>query len=395
MNICIVNFSYADDNDFEYVWIDEAVEEVYTTDELQILSNSAVIYDRTSKTVIWGKNEDTPVPMASTTKIMTALVMVDELGEEGLKKEVEVCQEAANTGGSSLGIKTGDKLTFNDLLYGLMLPSGNDAAVQIAISIAGSVEEFANLMNKKAEDIGLENTKFVTPHGLDREGHYTTARELAIITDYAISNPIIAKVVSTERHMVNINGYTKALSNSNELLGYLNGVTGVKTGYTSGAGRCLVTSVERNGFNIIVVVLGADTKKIRTKDSIKLIEYTYKNYELRNLEELIIDEYMNWCRINKDRIYIYKGIQTKTEVYLCDVKYKEIPVMKNRQININSEVKTYFEAPLYKDTYVGKIVAEIDGKVIEEVLIKSKETIKRKEVFDYFMEFTNLYKQVI
>ncbi len=395
MSICILNFSYADDNDFEYVWIDEAVEEVQTTEGIEILSNSAVIYDRTSKTVIWGKNEDTPVPMASTTKIMTALVMVEELGEEGLKQQVEVCQEAASTGGSTLGIKTGDKLTFNDLLYGLMLPSGNDAAVQIAISIAGSVEEFADLMNKKAQEIGLENTRFVTPHGLDREGHYTTAKELAIITDYAISNPIVAKVVSTKKYTVNINGYPKVLSNSNELLGYLNGVTGVKTGYTSGAGRCLVTSVERDGFNIIVVVLGADTKKIRTKDSIKLIEYTYKNYELRNLEEIIRDEYNNWCKINKNRIYIYKGIQTKTEVYLCELKYKEIPVMKNKQITINSEVKTYFEAPLHKDTYVGKIVAEIDGNVIEEVMIKSKETIRRKEVFDYFIDFTNLYKQVI
>ena len=316
LNFSITSFAVEDPDEWNYIWLDEAIEEGQTIEIPTIYSRSAVIYDRTSKTVIWGKNENQEVPMASTTKIMTAIVMVEELGEEGLKNQVEVCQEAANMNGSSLGIKTGDKITYYDLLYGLMLPSGNDAAVQIAISISGSVEEFTKLMNIKADELGLKNTHFVTPHGLDREEHYTTAKELAIITDYALSNPIISKVVSTKKYTVTINGYPKTISNSNELLGYLDGVTGVKTGFTNGAGRCLVTSVNRNGFEIITVVLGADTKKIRTKDSIKLIEYTYKNYELRNIEELIQNEYRNWCYLNKKRIYVYKGIKTNPEVCL-------------------------------------------------------------------------------
>ena len=142
-----------------------------------------------------------------------------------------------------------------------MLCSGNDAAVQIAISIAGSVENFSNLMNQKAQNLGLNNTHFVTPHGLDRDAHYTTAYELAIITDNALKNSKIRQVVSTKEYTVNINGYPKAISNTNELLGYLNGVKGVKTGYTSKAGRCLVSYVERDGFELITVVLGADTRK--------------------------------------------------------------------------------------------------------------------------------------
>lgn len=396
LNFNIVNISYAiDDNEFDYVWIDEAIEEGKTIKDPEVLSRHAVIYDRASKTVIWGKDEMTETPMASTTKIMTAIVMCEELGEERMQETVEVCKEAAYTNGSSMGIKTGDKVTYHDLLYGLMLPSGNDAAVQIAISIAGSVENFAGLMNKKAEELGLEHTHFVTPHGLDRESHYTTAKELAIITDCALSNPMIAKVVSTESYTVTINGYPKTLNNSNELLGYLNGVTGVKTGYTSGAGRCLVTSSNRDGFEIITVVLGSDTKKIRTKDSIRLIEYAYKNYQLKNIEELVQDEYREWCKLNQKRIYVNKGVKTNPEIYLEEIQNKIYPITQNTNIMIDSEVETNYEAPMEANTVVGKITVQIDGKLIEEIEIKTKEEIKRKEIKEYFIQFMEIFKQVI
>lgn len=396
LNFNIVNISYAiDDNDFDYVWIDEAIEEGKTIKDPEVLSRHAVIYDRASKTVIWGKDEMTETPMASTTKIMTAIVMCEELGEERMQETVEVCKEAAYTNGSSMGIKTGDKVTYHDLLYGLMLPSGNDAAVQIAISIAGSVENFAELMNEKAKELGLEHTHFVTPHGLDRESHYTTAKELAIITDCALSNPMIAKVVSTESYTVTINGYPKTLNNSNELLGYLNGVTGVKTGYTSGAGRCLVTSSNRDGFEIITVVLGSDTKKIRTKDSIRLIEYAYKNYQLKNIEELVQDEYREWCKLNQKRIYVNKGVKTNPEIYLEEIQNKIYPITQNTNIMIDSEVETNYEAPMEANTVVGKITVQIDGKLIEEIEIKTKEEIKRKEIKEYFIQFMEIFKQVI
>lgn len=396
LNFNIVNISYAiDDNDFDYVWIDEAIEEGKTIKDPEVLSRHAVIYDRASKTVIWGKDEMTETPMASTTKIMTAIVMCEELREERMQETVEVCKEAAYTNGSSMGIKTGDKVTYHDLLYGLMLPSGNDAAVQIAISIAGSVENFAGLMNKKAEELGLEHTHFVTPHGLDRESHYTTAKELAIITDCALSNPMIAKVVSTESYTVTINGYPKTLNNSNELLGYLNGVTGVKTGYTSGAGRCLVTSSNRDGFEIITVVLGSDTKKIRTKDSIRLIEYAYKNYQLKNIEELVQDEYREWCKLNQKRIYVNKGVKTNPEIYLEEIQNKIYPITQNTNIMIDSEVETNYEAPMEANTVVGKIIVQIDGKLVEEIEIKTKEQIKRKEIREYFIQFMELFKEVI
>ena len=241
-----------------------------------------------------------------------------------------------------------------DLLYGLMLKSGNDAAVAIAETVGGSVEGFAELMNAKSKELGLDNTHYVTPHGLDDPEHYTTAYELAKLADYALENEVFAKTVNTKEYTVTINGYPKAISNTNELLGYLDGVNGVKTGFTNNAGRCLVTSIGRNGFDIITVVLQADTKKIRTEDSIKLIEYVYNNYEPVNIKEIIDDKFNQWCKINKDRIQINKCKINKLELYLSDLDNDVIPIKKDDKDKLDIEINNiyYFEAPLEKNTII-------------------------------------------
>ena len=183
--------------------------------------------------IIWGKNETKRTPMASTTKIMTAIVAIEN--NDNLNQIVIVSTKAAGTGGSRLGLKKNDQVTLNDLLYGLMLVSGNDAAVSIAEFVGGSVEGFADLMNNKAQELGLENTHFVTPHGLDDPEHYTTAFELAKLADYALNNETFSKIVGTKECTIHINNNYKNLRNTNELLGYLNGVNGVKTGFTNNA----------------------------------------------------------------------------------------------------------------------------------------------------------------
>ena len=275
----MIGIVYADDELEELLENEELNESISvsneSTDEPIINSRIGVIYDRKSGRVIWGKNDNKRVAMASTTKIMTCIIVLENAN---LNEEVTVSSRAAGTGGSRLELKKGDKITIHDLLYGLMLRSGNDAAVALAEHVGGDKEGFAKLMNNKAKELGLKDTHFVTPHGLDNPEHYTTAYELAQITDYALKNETFAKIVNTKDYTISINGYSKGLTNTNELLGYLQGVNGVKTGFTNNAGRCLVTSVNRNNFEIITVVLGADTKKIRTADSIKLIEYAYKNY---------------------------------------------------------------------------------------------------------------------
>ena len=269
---------------------------------------------------------------------------------------------------------------------GLCFARGNDAAVQIAVSIADSVEEFANLMNQKAKELGLENSHFITPHGLDKEEHYTTAYELAIMADYALNIEKFSEVVRTRTYTVCIDGNYKTITNTNELLGYLNGVNGVKTGFTNGAGRCLVTSVERNGFNIITVVLGADTKKIRTQDSIKLIEYIYSNYELINFEELINKEYNSWLEINKNRINVYKGKSSNVKIDLDDYKYKIYPVKKDsiKDIKVEADnVQTNFEAPVCKDTQIANLCVSIGELELMNIKILTIENIERRDIKNY------------
>lgn len=256
--ICMV---YADDEEEQIEDLGEALETVATVDEKEPTLNSktAIVMDRKSKRIIYGKNENKRVAMASTTKIMTAIIVIENAN---LEDEVTISAKAGSIGGSRLGLKKDDKITVKNLLYGLMMRSGNDAAVALAEYVGGSVQGFAEKMNAKAKELKLQNTHFVTPHGLDDPDHYTTAYELAIITDYAMENEIFAKIVSTQNYTVSINGYTKSLNNTNELLGVLQGVKGVKTGFTNNAGRCLVTCTNRDGFEIITVVLGADTKNL-------------------------------------------------------------------------------------------------------------------------------------
>ena len=262
-----------------------------TLEASAINSRSCIVFDRNSQMILYGKNEQKQVKMASTTKIMTAIIVIENAN---LEETIEVSKKAANTGGSRLGLKTGDKIKISDLLYGLMLVSGNDAAVALAEHVGGNIEGFANLMNEKAKELNLKNTHYESPHGLDSDGHYTTAYELAKLTDYALKNRIFSKIVGTKNYAITINGYSKSLSNTNELLGNLDGVYGVKTGFTNGANRCLVTSCKRDNMDIICVVLGADTKKFRTQDSIKLIEFAFNNFTYINVNDIANEDFEKW-----------------------------------------------------------------------------------------------------
>lgn len=392
--ILILNIScpiiYADDEEEEEYKQNEINELIVEsaakpTEEPKINARSAIIYDRTTKEIIWGKNETDKRPMASTTKIMTAIVVLEN---SNLSDVVTISKKAAGTGGSRLKISTGDKITINDLLYGLMLRSGNDAAVALAEYVGGSIEGFANLMNKKAKEIGLNNTNFVTPHGLDNENHYTTAYELAVLTDYALNNETFAKIVNTKSISININGNSRNIYNTNELLGYMQGVDGVKTGFTNGAGRCLVTSCTRDNNQIITIVLGCDTKKQRTSDSSKLIEYAFKNYTRINLEEKIQKEFENWKQINSKRIYINKAKNQEINLELEEIHKKVIPIKIGEEKNIKIEINAIYnyEAPVEKGEKIGNIIVKNNEKIIDSIDIKCSKKVEKKDIFSYLVE---------
>ena len=331
----ISNFSLCDDlDDNEVIDVDSEIVSLNSSkNEIKspdTNSRACVVIDRNTNTILYGKNEKQKRKMASTTKIMTATVIIENFN---LNDTIEVSKKAAGTGGSRLGLKFGDKITINDLLYGLMLRSGNDAAVALAEYAGGSIEGFAELMNKKASELGLTNTHFETPHGLDSDDHYTTAYELAILSNYALNNPTFAQIVGTKNYTITINGYPKQLNNTNELLGNLNGVYGVKTGFTNGANRCLVTACKRNDMDIICVVLGADTKKFRTLDSIKLINYVFDNFEPVNIKNLIDNNFKNWKKENLNKIIINKGSSQNIDLKL---EYIDKAIIRIRKDLIDS-----------------------------------------------------------
>lgn len=394
-NICLAD----DIEEEEGITAEEIQKEVLETavkpvTEPSLNARSAIVYDRTTQTILYEKNSNTKRPMASTTKIATAIVTIEQAD---LNKVVTVSKKAAGTGGSRLGLKANDKLTLGDLLYGLMLCSGNDAAVAIAETVGGSIEGFAKLMNEKAQELGLVSTHFVTPHGLDNSEHYTTAYELVKLTDYALQNRTFASIVNTKNRTITINGYPKTISNTNELLGNLQGVNGVKTGFTNGAGRCLVTSCSREGKQIITVVLGDDTKKLRTSDSIKLIEYAFQNFEDTNIQEIARKEFEEWKQINENRITVQKGTKNaKIEVYLEPIKNSIIPIRKDKEnvVEVTIEGNLVLQAPVPQDTVVGYLTIKIEGKELERVAIKLKETIKKKNIWEYFAECIIQYSKV-
>ena len=394
LSIFLSTYVFADDADEENLnpaELETLVVESGTkpTNEPNLNAKSAVIYDSITKQIIWGKNENDRRAMASTTKIMTAIVVIENSNPSDV---VTISKKAAATGGSRLKIKAGDKITVNDLLYGLMLRSGNDAAVALAEHVSGNLTVFADLMNEKAKDLGLKNTHFITPHGLDNSLHYTTAYELALLTDYALSNDTFAKIVNTKSTTININTSSRTINNTNELLGYINGVNGVKTGFTNNAGRCLVTSCARNNNKIITVVLGCDTKKQRTSDSINLIEYAFQNYKKVNLEELVQKEFENWKKINLERVYINKAKSHAICVSLNEIVKKQITIKNEEEKDILIETNAIynFEAPLKKGTKIGNIIVKNKDEIIETIDIVCSSTIEKKDVFSYFKELISV-----
>lgn len=220
--------------------------------DISVAAKSAVLIDAASNSVIYEKNSGDRLPMASTTKIMTALVAIES---PAFGSDVTVDAAACGVEGSSVYLREGEHFTMEELLYALLLNSANDAATQIAIATAGSVEAFADLMNEKAAELGLTDTHFTNPHGLDNEEHYTSARDLAIIASAALRNPTFRQICSTYRHTIGTGESTRYLLNHNRMLKLYKDAIGVKTGFTKRSGRCLVSAAERDGVMLVAVTL--------------------------------------------------------------------------------------------------------------------------------------------
>ncbi|MBS5951663.1 MAG: D-alanyl-D-alanine carboxypeptidase [Clostridium sp.] len=245
------------DSDFETLDIVEEVSDISLEDinpskPLRVSARNAIALDAKTKEVLWDQNGYEIVPMASTTKILTCLIAINY---GNLDRKVTISKNAASIRGSTVGFRSGEEVTMRELLFGLMFRSGNDAAIAIAEDIGGSIEGFSNIMNDFAKSIGILDSHFESPHGLDSAKHYSSAYDLAILTSKSMEYPEFRECVGEKTISKDKYNFTRDYSNINKILHRIPEANGVKTGYTGGAGKCLVSSVNHNGRNIIIVVL--------------------------------------------------------------------------------------------------------------------------------------------
>jgi len=319
---------------------------------LELSASSAVLIDGEHGAVIYSQNADARRTMASTTKIMTAICAI-ESGD--LDRKVKIAPEAVGVEGSSIYLKHGEELTLRELVYGLMLNSGNDAAVAIACGVSGSVKDFAELMNRKALEIGASNSGFQNPNGLDEDGHYTTALDLAKITVYALKNEEFRKIVSTYQTTIpgSDPGTVRYLTNHNKLLKNMEGCIGVKTGFTKKSGRCLVSAAERGGLTLVAVTLNAPDD---WNDHIRMMNYGFEKVEKKKLVSK--GEYLQ-------RVNIIGGDEPFADI-VCGEDFF-VPAVLGKCYVTRYKAKRNVKAPLKKGMEAGSVEFYLDNRLIGSV----------------------------
>ena len=336
--------------------------------EASTSARAMCVMEQSSKRVLYSKNQSAKLPMASTTKIMTAITAIENCDD--LDKTFEITPKAVGISGTSLYLRKGEVMSIRDLLYGLMLVSGNDASVAIGEHISGSSKKFVDLMNETARKIGAKNSHFDNTHGLDSPTHYTTAEDLALITSHALENDIFKEIVSTKNTKItNTAGKTRYLRNKNKLLTSLEGCCGVKTGFTDDAGRCLVSACERDGMTLVCVVLNCGPM---FEESKTLLEKGYEEYQL-------IDLTSGYDYI--DRIKVTGGKQESVKIgttgkFLYPLRSDEIS-----KVDYVYNIQEKLEAPVDKGEEIGEIKIFIDNNLIFSEKVVTMEVVRRNSIW--------------
>jgi D-alanyl-D-alanine carboxypeptidase (penicillin-binding protein 5/6) len=326
-----------------------------------ISAKGAALIDQATGRLLYGKNENMKLPMASTTKIMTGL-LATESGK--LDNVYTVPPECIFVEGSSMGLQPDEKISLRDLTYGLLLESGNDAANAIAILLGGSISGFVDMMNKKAQSLGLASTHFETPSGLDAKEHYTTALDLARLGAFAMNNATFVQIVSTQKTKITYNGIKngRVIYNHNKLLGSCDGAIGIKTGFTKKCGRCLVSCAKRDGVTLIVCTLSdpndwSDHKQLLDLGFSKLKSQKLINKPL-NLSANVVGGLTNNVVLNYDK-EITAALQ----------------VGEIGNVKMQVQLPRFIYAPIKKEQKLGQIVFTLDNKVVATTELKAENTV--------------------
>ena len=344
---------------------------------INISATAAVVVNADTGEVLFSQNGDRRLPMASTTKIMTAILLLENVD---LKEEIITTKQMVTVEGSSMGLLEGDRVNYETLLYGMMLPSGNDAATTVAISLGGSLEGFSRMMNKKAAEIGMDNTHFVTPSGLDSELHYSTALDMAKLAVYAMKNKKFKEVVNTKSIRVEYGNppYSRSLFGHNKLLDNYEWANGIKTGYTSKSGRCLVSSASKNGTNVIAVTLN-DSNTVTSHKA--LLEYGFTNLTKYTLE--LPYEY--------SKIPVISG-ENKYAKLKVDTKSVGLSAKERESLSYKITLKSFIYAGQEKGSVVGSIKFYTKNGVLADLPIYLKEdtkTLKSKSSVGFLESLIN------
>lgn len=341
---------------------------------------SAILVDNLSGKVLYEKNADEKRAPASMTKLASMLMVMEAIDNGNLKYEdkVTISEEAANMGGSQVFLQAGEVYTVYDLLKSVAIASGNDAVVALAEKIGGSQSGFIDMLNKRLKEIGATNTNFVNAHGLDAEGHYSTARDMSIIARELLKHPKILEFTSIyEEYLEKNDGSRIWLVNTNKLVRFYDGVDGLKTGFTKTAGYCLTATASKNNFRLISVVMGEDTSENRSSDTVKMLNYGFNTFKINIIKTK--GESLGKVRVEK-------GKQDKANIVLLN---DATEILKNTdpvtEYNFNLKVNK-IKAPVKVGDIVGTAeIIDSEGNIVDEVDVTVEKDIKKANILDYML----------
>lgn len=349
--------------------------------DLTSYSESAILLEPTTKTIIYEVNKDERRPPASMTKIMTMLLIMENIdnGKIGLHDKVTISKNAAGMGGSQVFLQENMQIEVEQLIKGIAIASGNDAAVAMAEYIAGSTDEFVNMMNKKVGELGLKNTNFANVHGLDQENHYSSAYDMAVIAMELLKHEQILNYTSLyEEYLEKPDGTKSWLVNTNKLVRFYEGVDGLKTGFTSTAKYCLTATAKKNGIRFLTVVMGVDTSEHRSADTTSMLNYAFANYKLNK----IIEKGQNITEVK-----INRGQQDKIIAMANEEVYELIKGNDNRNYSYKINLEE-IKAPISNGEVVGNLeIINNEGNVVKKIDLVSTQEVKKDNFFSLYKEF--------
>lgn len=351
-------------------------------EELDLTAKSSILIEASTGEILSEKNSDEKLAPASMTKIMTMLLIMESLekNEYTLEDKVNISTNAASMGGSQVFLEAGSELKVKELLKAIAIASANDAAVAMAEYTAGSTESFVNLMNEKAASLGCTNTTFKNVHGLDTEGHLTTAKDMSIMARELLKHEEILNYSSIYEEFLNKpDGSSTWMVNTNKLIKYYNGLDGLKTGFTKNAGYCLTATAKRNNMRLISVVMNEPTTEKRSSDTIKLLNYGFANYKIKVV-------------MPKDQdlgsIEIKNGKKETVGIKLTEDATNLESISDNKKYGFNINVDK-IKAPIKVGDIIGKLEITIDGSVKKEIPITVKEDVKKANIWDLYKRNLN------